>query len=144
MAGATSSLQGLRILVVEDNFLVAEVIRDMLAASGCVIVGPVARLDEGVRLAGLEALDGAVLDVNLNGERCYPIARALRDRGVPYLFLTGYDDDSAMAPQELKPARHLSKPVLEAHLVEALLDIAGRRTGEEADGASTIGAQGRR
>jgi CheY-like chemotaxis protein len=137
MAGATSSLQGLRILVVEDNFLVAEVIRDMLAASGCVIVGPVGRLDEGVRLAGQEALDGAVLDVNLNGERCYPIARALRDRGEPYVFLTGYDDDSAMAPQELKPARHLSKPVLEAHLVEALLDIAGRRTGEEADGAST-------
>jgi CheY-like chemotaxis protein len=127
MDGATSSLQGLRILVVEDNFLVAEVIRDMLAASGCVIVGPVARLDEGVRLASQEALDGAVLDVNLNGERCYPIARALRDRGVPYLFLTGYDDDSAMAPQELKPARHLSKPVLQVHLVEALLDIAARK-----------------
>jgi DNA-binding response OmpR family regulator len=89
MAGATSSLQGLRILVVEDNFLVAGVIRDMLAASGCMVVGPVARVADGVRLASEEALDGAVLDINLNGDRCYPVARALRDRGVPYLFLTG-------------------------------------------------------
>jgi CheY-like chemotaxis protein len=126
MAGASRSLHGLRILVVEDNFLVAEVVREMLAGSGCIIVGPVARVDDGVRLASQEALDGAVLDVNLNGERCYPIARALRDRGVPYLFLTGYDDDSAIAPKELKPARLLNKPVLEAHLVEALLAIAGR------------------
>lgn len=127
MVGATSSLNGMRILLVEDNFLVAEVIRDMLEASGCVIVGPAARLADGVRLASRETLDGAVLDVNLNGERCYPIARALRDRGVPYLFLTGYDDDSDVAPSELRPARHLSKPVLEAHLVEALLEIAARK-----------------
>lgn len=131
MASATPSLEGLRILVVEDNFLVAEVVRDMLEASGCVIVGPVGRLDEGVRLASLETLDGAVLDVNLNGDRCYPIARALRDRGVPYLFLTGYNDDSAMVPQDLRPARHLSKPVLQARLVEALHELAITRGGGE-------------
>src|SRR5262245_5644483 len=113
MAGTTASLDGLRILVVEDNFLVAEVVRDMLEASGCVVVGPVGLVDDGVRLAGQETLDGAVLDVNLNGDRCYPIARALRDRGVPYLFLTGYEDDSNVIPSDLR-ARHLSKPVLEA------------------------------
>lgn len=128
MAGAVASLEGLRILVVEDNFLVAEVVRDMLEANGCVIVGPVARLDEGVQLATHEALDGAVLDVNLNGERCYPIARALRDRGVPYLFLTGDNDDSAMVPNELQPVRHLSKPVFATHLVEALGEIVAHKT----------------
>lgn len=131
MVGATPSLDGLRILLVEDNFLVAEVVRDMLEANGCVVVGPVARLDDGLRLGGQETLDAAVLDVNLNGDRSFPIASILRDRGVPYLFLTGYNDSSAMVPTELRPARHLSKPVLERHLVTALSEIA---TGKNASG----------
>lgn len=116
-------LDGLRILVVEDNFLVAEVVRDMLEASGCVVVGPVGRLEDGIRLASQEVLDGAVLDVNLNGDRCYPIAGALRERGVPFLFLTGYDDNPGLVPDELRPVRHLSKPILEHHLIEALSEI---------------------
>ena len=64
----------------------------LLESNGCTVVGPVGRIADGLRLAEQEALDGAILDVNLNGERCFPIAHALRQRGVPFVFLTGYDD----------------------------------------------------
>ena len=113
---------GLRILVVEDNFLAAEVVRDMLESNGCTVVGPVGRIADGLRLAEQEALDGAVLDVNLNGDWCFPIAEALRRRDVPFIFLTGYDD-AAIIPVELQPARRLSKPVLGPHLIEALSEV---------------------
>ena len=76
----------------------------------------------GLRLAEQEALDGAVLDVNLNGDWCFPIAEALRRRDVPFIFLTGYDD-AAIIPVELRPARQLSKPVLGPHLIEALSEV---------------------
>src|SRR5690242_11469654 len=100
MAGS-STMTGLRILVVEDNFLAAEVVRDTLEGFGCQVVGPVGRLEDGLRLASAETLDGAVLDINLNGDRCFPIARALLERGVPFMFLTGYDD-AGLIPPELR------------------------------------------
>jgi DNA-binding response OmpR family regulator len=81
MAQAGKSLNGVRILVVEDNFLAAEVVRDLLESSGCAVVGPVGRIADALRLAEHEALDGAILDVNLNGERCFPIALVLRQVG---------------------------------------------------------------
>lgn len=122
MARLDKGLTGLRILVVEDNFLAAEVVRDMLESNGCTVVGPVGRIADGLRLAEQEALDGAVLDVNLNGNWCFPIAEALRRRDVPFIFLTGYDD-AAIIPVELQPARRLSKPVLGPHLIEALSEV---------------------
>lgn len=122
MARLDKGLTGLRILVVEDNFLAAEVVRDALESTGCTVVGPVGRIADGLRLAEQEALDGAVLDVNLNGNWCFPIAEALRRRDVPFIFLTGYDD-AAIIPVELQPARRLSKPVLGPHLIEALSEV---------------------
>jgi CheY-like chemotaxis protein len=122
MAQPGNSLNGARILVVEDNFLAAEVVRDMLESSGCAVVGPVGRIADALRLAEEEALDGAILDINLNGERCFPIALALRQRGVPFVFLTGYDDD-AIIPVELRPARRLGKPVFEPQLLAALAEV---------------------
>lgn len=119
MSQSAKSLNGLRILVVEDNFLAAEVIRVALEDSGCTVIGPVGRVADGVRLAESEALDGAVLDVNLNGDRCFPIAETLRGRGVPFMFLTGYDS-SSMIPADLRETRRLGKPVLEHQLIHAL------------------------
>src|SRR5258706_15733422 len=68
-----------RILVVEDTLLVAEAIGDMLTAHGCTVVGPVGRLGPALELARNEALDGALLDVNLAGEPCFAIAAALQE-----------------------------------------------------------------
>jgi CheY-like chemotaxis protein len=119
MAQSAKPLEGLRILVVEDNFLAAEVVRDALERSGCIVVGPVGRVADGVNLAEQEKLDGAVLDINLNGDRCFPIADALTRRGVPFVFLTGYDS-SSVVPRELQATRRLGKPVLEHELIDAL------------------------
>ena len=119
MATSAKPLEGLRILVVEDNFLAAEVVRDALERSGCTVVGPVGRVADGLNLAQQEKLDGAVLDINLNGDRCFPIADALSGRGVPFVFLTGYDS-STVVPDELRATQRLGKPVLEHQLIDAL------------------------
>ena len=122
MAQAGKSLNGVRILVVEDNFLAAEVVRDLLESGGCSVVGPVGRIADALRLAENEALDGAILDVNLNGERCFPIALALRQRGVPFVFLTGYDDETII-PVELRPTPRLGKPVFGPQLLAVLAEV---------------------
>ena len=75
-----------------------------------------------LRLAEQEALDGAVLDVNLNGDWCFPIAEVLRRRGVPFIFLTGYDDEPSSRSSCGLPGGS-SKPVLGPHLIEALSEV---------------------
>jgi CheY-like chemotaxis protein len=104
----THEIAGLRVLVVEDTLLVAEVIIDELTELGCSIVGPASRLQQGLALALREQFDGALLDVNLAGERCFPIADALTERGIPFAFLTGYGD--AGIPSQYRAAPRLSKP----------------------------------
>jgi DNA-binding response OmpR family regulator len=112
-----AALAGLRILLVEDNFLVAEHLRGMLSDHGCVVVGPVPHVASALDLLrDGDRLDGAVLDINLNGEYCFPLAKALETRSVPFLFLTGYDDRT-MIPLEFRGVPYLGKPVDEAELV---------------------------
>ena len=81
---------GLRVLLVEDESMVALLLEDMLAELGHEVVGPVARLDKALEMAQRQALDVALLDVNLNGKEIYPVAEALAAREVPFVFVTGY------------------------------------------------------
>lgn len=83
-------LAGKRVLVVEDEWLVAMTVNDVLTSAGCVVVGPFARLPEALAAAQTAAVDVALLDVNIAGEQVFPVAYALETRGVPFLFLTGY------------------------------------------------------
>jgi DNA-binding LytR/AlgR family response regulator len=122
MAASQEGLAGLRILVVEDNFLVAEDLRELLARLGCDVVGPAPRVEQGLDLVRQGKLDGAVLDINLGGEDCFPIAAALEERSVPFLFLTGYDDRT-LIPAEYRQAPRLSKPVDVARLVSIARQI---------------------
>jgi CheY-like chemotaxis protein len=86
------TLTGRRVLVVEDDFLIANVIVEALRSQGADIVGPAGNLEHALVLAvGKEHIDGAVLDVNLRGETVYPVADVLRAKGVPIVFTTGYD-----------------------------------------------------
>ena len=110
-------LKGLRILVVEDVLLIAEVIRDELEDCGCEVVGPVPRLQPALEMARKEALDGAVIDVNLHGELGFPIGAILRDRHIPYVFLTGYDGSSTFPPEHRESPR-LGKPFRSAQFVD--------------------------
>jgi DNA-binding response OmpR family regulator len=112
-------LEGLRVLVVEDNLLLAEVTRLLLEDSGCEVVGPAGRLHRGLKLARNEAIDGAILDINLHGEMSFPIAEVLSTRNVPFLFVTGYEDRS-IVPIAFRSAPRLDKPVTDEQLLEAM------------------------
>ena len=101
--------------MVEDLFLVAEVIADLLEDCGCQVIGPVSRVESALKLVETAKLDGALLDVNLAGELCFPVAAALRHRGVPFIFLTGYGDAAAI-PIEFRSVLRLSKPFDTAEL----------------------------
>lgn len=117
-------LHGLRILVVEGTLLVAEMIEDALHDLGCEVIGPAPRLQRGLALAGAARLDGALLDVNLAGERCFPIADALTKRGVPFAFLTGYGDAGIPPEYQGVPraaARQAVRPWLSRRLGGTLL-----------------------
>jgi chemotaxis family two-component system sensor kinase Cph1 len=98
-----------KILIVEDSFLVLIGLEAMCADLGWEIVGPATRLDEGVALARSEAFDAALLDVNLDGEMSWDIADVLKERGIPFVFSTGYDQ-SNMLPDRLAGAQVLAKP----------------------------------
>ncbi len=114
-ASATPDLNGIRVLVVEDMFLIADLIVETLREHGCSIVGPAARLEQGLALVDGKTLDGALLDVNLAGERCFPIADALAQRHIPFAFLTGYGD--AGIPTAYQQVPRLAKPFTLPELV---------------------------
>lgn len=114
---------GKRILLVEDEALVAMLIEEYLEEWGHQVVGSAARLDEALRLARALDLDLAVLDVNLAGELSYPVAEALRERGVPVLFTTGYGVSGV--PARLSNAPVLAKPFRPEQLARALERAAG-------------------
>jgi len=94
-----------RILIVEDEAVTSVMIEDLLQKLGCEVVGPAGSLREALTLADAGALDGAVLDVNLEGVPVYSLADRLALREIPFVFLTGY-------AQAVPPA-HADRPVLE-------------------------------
>ena len=115
----TTALEGVKVLVVEDEYLVAALMEDMLASAGCVVAGPIPRLAQALDAASSEACDVAVLDVNLAGERVYPVADILAQRNVPFVFVTGY----GVLPGEYANRPRLCKPFKMADLLDTLSDI---------------------
>jgi DNA-binding LytR/AlgR family response regulator len=101
---------GLRVLIVEDEFLLAMELESLVAVGGCTTLGPASSVRQALALIDGEQPDIALLDVNLKGERATPVAAALRDRGVPYVLITGYSDAQLSEP-ELCRAPRLDKPV---------------------------------
>src|SRR6266851_1501425 len=98
----------LRVLLVEDEIMVALFLEDMLAELDHEVVGPIARLDKALEMAQRQALDVALLDVNLNGQEIYPVAEALAAREIPFVFVTGYGSGALRAPYRDRPT--LQKP----------------------------------
>lgn len=108
MAGR-QPLDGLRILVAEDNVLAAMELEQVLEECGCEIVGPAATVEQALRLAREERVDGAVLDVNLRDQAVFPVAHELVRRGVRMIFATGYEDGYVF-PAHLAGYTRLRKP----------------------------------
>jgi CheY-like chemotaxis protein len=114
----TSLLAGKRILLVEDEMLVAVLIEDLLEDLGCTTLGPFGTLKAALEAAETEIFDLAVLDVNLGGERAYGVAELLSHRNIPFLFLSGYGQ-SAM-PADRPDWKVCSKPFRREELASAL------------------------
>ncbi|WP_347302983.1 response regulator [Croceibacterium sp. TMG7-5b_MA50] len=100
-------LTGKRVLIVEDEFYIASNLRRSLHDLGAIVIGPAPDLATALPLAE-EALDAAVLDVNLDYEQSFPVADRLRERGIPFLLLTGYD--AWALPESYQDAPRLAKP----------------------------------
>ena len=116
----TPALTGRRILVVEDEYLVALVLVELLEEAGAEVVGPVGWLEEAIALIedGGEQLDAAILDVNLHGRKSYPIADALIARSVGFVFATGYGAGALDGKYQSYP--RCEKPFSQEALIAAL------------------------
>jgi CheY-like chemotaxis protein len=116
-------LKGKHILLVEDEYFIVQDMARVFAAAGAVVVGPAASVAESLRLlAATPALDGAVLDINLQGEMVFPLADALINRNVPFVFATGYDED--VIPSRFAGVTRYEKPVNPDQIVRALFRAA--------------------
>jgi two-component SAPR family response regulator len=113
-----ATLDGKRILVVEDEMLIAAMLEDMLADLGAIVVGPAPTIAQGLLLARNEPLDAAVLDVNVRDQRIDPVADVLAGRGIPMVFATGYGQNAAVA---VRGAPILDKPYTRERVETALL-----------------------
>ena len=112
------ALRGLRILVVEDEMMIAMLLEDALNDLGCVVIGPVGRLPEAIRLAESAVIDCALLDLNVDGDEVYPAAEKLAERDIPFAFITGYRASHLKEPYRDQPI--LQKPFTVPKLEQVL------------------------
>ena len=116
-----SLLFGRRILLVEDEVMVSWALEQAIVSLDCVVVGPAARISQALAMVETEVFDAALLDINLNGENSYPVADALIARGLPFVFATGYNKDSA--PHGYEGFPRLQKPFSIPELRDALTKL---------------------
>jgi len=106
----TDAFRDRRILIVEDDFLIADAICEVLDLAGAEIIGPVGRLPEAMSLIGtVDGLDAVLLDLDLHGEMTYPVADLLRERRIPFVFTTGYS--SAVVDDRYRHHPRCEKPI---------------------------------
>ncbi len=119
---AAKALIGLRVLIVEDEFLMARRLTKLLESWGCEVIGPAASLDEGRKLASRDDVDAALLDINLRGVHSGPIADFLLEHGHPLIFVTGYASPKQL-PDHLRAQPRLHKPVRDSELKAAMISV---------------------
>jgi DNA-binding NtrC family response regulator len=117
-------MRGRRVLIVEDEMLIAMELESLLERQGCVVLGPTNTVDRALALLERERPDAVLLDLHLNGQEAIPVAAALRMQVVPFVILTGYGKIRSGAP-ELQNAPRLNKPVNHEQLVSVLAQALG-------------------
>lgn len=120
-AQSALSLSGVRLLVVEDEWMVAEHICMLLEDHGCTVYGPVATVEEALTIVEREAPDGVLLDANLNGDSSAPIAAVLHARSIPFVVVTGYGR-LELPTDVMNGAPRLAKPFTTADFQKTLID----------------------
>ena len=118
------SLEGARVLVVEDEFLIADDLARALRDVGAIPVGPVATIDEAEEIVRRQALDAAIVDLNLRGRMASDFARRLVSTGLPCLIVSGYD--GAGLSESISGIARLEKPVSATVVIETLADQFAR------------------
>ena len=117
-------LQGLRVAIVEDETMVAILLEDMLEELGCEVLWTAHRVGKALDLVTRTEPDAAVLDVNIAGDEVYPVAAALAERRVPFIFTTGYGTRGLSEQWRDRPI--VQKPFQVEHLTDGLLIALGR------------------
>jgi two-component SAPR family response regulator len=134
-----NKIAGCRVLIVEDEMLIAMTVEDVLQALGCEVVGPVATVEKALKLAQNDMFDAALLDITIRGGKVYPVAEALLARGIPFAFASGYGDWAL--PEALRDQPRLMKPFTDAQLEEQIISLcnAAKNRGNADTGGSTTG-----
>jgi CheY-like chemotaxis protein len=125
-----------RVLLVEDELLIAAAMQESLEDLGYEVVGPYKRVRDALRAAQEEPIDGAVLDVNLRDELVFPVAEALERRGVPFVFCTGYAEMSVI-PEHFRDRPSFGKPCSPKAVAAKLAERLAARASEAAGGRET-------
>ena len=112
-------LEGKRILILEDDFYLAREEQSLLEQAGAAVVGPFGTAFRVEKLSDLGHLDGAAIDINLGRGPSFDIAQALKQRGVPFVFVTGYD--AAIIPTDLADIERVEKPIRPRRFLAAVL-----------------------
>ncbi len=118
----TAKLAGLRILLVEDDAMIAMLLERTLQRLGITVLGPVGSLSKALDLARFQEFDGAILDVTIQGGDVYPVADLLMTRGIPFVLATGYRVEHL--PANIRGQRLLRKPYSNDEITDALQYIA--------------------
>jgi two-component SAPR family response regulator len=121
----TPTLNGTRMLIVEDNFVVADALRFMLTGYDGVVTAIVPSRELALASLAIDPVDVVILDINLNGTSVVPLAEHLRRLGIPFVFLSGYCDEELL-PEHLRAHPRLDKPVEAERLVRAMLHLTRR------------------
>jgi CheY-like chemotaxis protein len=126
-----ATLEGRRLLIVEDEYLVASELMSALEGAGARVFGPVSDVERAVEIVEGSAfkLDCAILDINLRGEMVYPAAALLAEQSIPFVFVTGYERSSL--PKEFSDAPCFTKPVDEQDLIRQLASLCKKEVLEE-------------
>ncbi|HWK65047.1 MAG TPA: response regulator [Rhizobiaceae bacterium] len=117
-------LRGLKILVVEDEYLLADEMHRALFSAGAHVLGPVRDEKSALDLLESEACDCAILDINLNGKQCFRLANEAVTRGIPAAFTTGYNVE--VVPPEFQAFELFEKPFDISDVIDFIVAATGR------------------
>jgi CheY-like chemotaxis protein len=126
VAETFARLNGLRVLIVEDELIIAMELESLLSILGCVVLDTAPTVKRALHAVGHQQADIAVLDMNLQGERATPVAEALQEQGVPFVLVTGYGSER-LPEKALQDAPCLRKPVNGKQLASAIYEILARQ-----------------
>ena len=123
-AEADDDMRGARILIVEDEYFIADDMAAALRLRGAEVVGPVGTVEDATRFVAEGEFDCAILDMNLRGDMAYPVADRLSEAGIPFIIATGYN--SASLPERFSGIPRVEKPVDPELVLAAIAPLAAK------------------